>query len=523
MNTVTALKCALEREHPVLFEQPKRIGNLILPEPVEGFKQADWQKEDLDNLEEREWGANWSEMGCYKTSTALWLMARQLRTTRNPRVLVVTNKTGKGAWFRDAPKVLPGWALLNLQSTGKTEIYAFGRFVPFKKYFALRKERKRPTIVVAHYHCFTNKAKARQLLEQEEWDMIVLDEAHRIKERNTQWTRHLKMIARSIPHRHIMTGTGFINRPDEIWSLLNFLNKDIFGSYKKFRDRYCDIINIGGFDKIVGILEENEEEFKEVVRWVGPRRRKNGPNGVFEGKLHEPIVTPYPVDLNPTQRKMYDEIKYTLRTLDQNGEPIFSPNVLSLLNRLRQICVATPEKYGEYYDPIQDRVVQQIRLIEPSSKLDALMDILDGMEWDDEYRQQVVVFSNFKDPIELAKKRFDKAGISYLHMDVKHTDAQRQRMWLETFPKKEHQVFICTLQLGGESIDLTPADTAIFLDRSWSPKDNNQGIGRIYRPGQVKIPQIIHINARSTTDQRLERANEIKEGWFNSIFGEEDA
>ena len=527
------IRMGMERTAPTevaIEEKPKVFESITFQTmPTElPLIPADWQIEDLNDIADKPWSANWSEMGCYKTSTALWLISRKLEHIENPRVLVVTSKTGKGAWFRDTPKVLPRWSVINLLSTGKSELSFLGKFLPHKKMWMMPKKRQVPTLVVAHYHCFTNKAIARQLCEAEDWDMIILDEAHRIKEKNTQWTRNLKAIANGnenrepIEFRHIMTGTGFINRPDEVWSLLNFLSKDTFGSYKAFRDRYCDIWNLDGFEQVVGVLPENKEEFREVIRFVGPRRRKNGPNGVFEGILEEPIYTKVPIDLNSTQRKMYDEIKLTLRTLDQAGEPIYSANVLSLLNRLRQITVATPHKIGEYYDPIQERLIQQIELREPSSKLDALMDILDGMEWDDDYRQQAVVFSCFKDPIKLAKARMDKAKIPYIHLDVNDTDRVRIRKWKDDFPKKEHQVFICTLQLGGESIDLTSADTAIFLDRSWSPKDNEQAIGRIYRPGQTAVPQIIHINARGTTDQRIERANEIKLGWFNEIFGEEE-
>lgn len=85
----------------------------------------------------------------------------------------------------------------------------------------------------------------------------------------------------------------------------------------------------------------------------------------------------------------------------------------------------------------------------------------------------------------------------------------------------EYRVFMSTLQLGGESINLSPARHVVFLDRSWSPKDNAQGIGRIRRPGQTRQPVVIHINAKNTTDQHIEKVNIMKHGWFHEIFGEE--
>lgn len=495
-----------------------------LPE-FEQYEAEDWQTDDIQYLEKRSWSANWSEMGVYKTSTALWMMERRLKDVENPRVLIITTKRGKGSYFSDLPKcldVVNKWTVLNVGATGRTDMLLLGeKWVRHKKLFALPEKRTSPTIVLAHYHCFTNKAMARQLLEVEEWDFIICDEAHRMKDRHSQWTRHIKRLDGK--NKHIMTGTGFINRPDEIWSLLHFLNRKLFSSYVNFSDTFCDIETYTGFPVVVGIKPGMEDEFRSLVRTVGPRRTKNGPDGVFEGRLHEPIFTARDVELNPIQRRMYDEIKSELFALDQQGVPIYSANVLALLSRLRQICVATPEVVRDYYHPDLDRHVQEIKLKEPSSKLDEVMELLEGMEWGNKIKQQVVIFSNFKGPIELAKTRFEKADIPYIHMTAQMNEHQQYHLWHDVFPQKKHRVFISTLQLGGESINLTPAEYCIFLDRSWSPKDNNQGIGRVYRPGQTKIPEVFWINAINTTDQRIERKLEMKEGWFNTIFGPEEA
>src|SRR4051794_9855108 len=69
----------------------------------EKYEPADWQTEDLDYLQNRSWSGNWSEMGCFKTSTALWLMEKRLENVENPRVLIITTKRGKGSYFSDIP------------------------------------------------------------------------------------------------------------------------------------------------------------------------------------------------------------------------------------------------------------------------------------------------------------------------------------------------------------------------------------------------------------------------------------
>lgn len=496
-----------------------------IPISFEEYQKADFQLEDLDRLVDQKASANWSEMGCYKTTSVLWLAQERFKNlgVENPALLIVTSKNGKGTYFDAIPKTLPDWTFLNVhtQKITKVELGKF-EFEIDGKEFAQHVLGEKPCIVLAHYHCFTNKAQIKDVLYAITWDMIALDEAHRIKDKDSQWTRGLKQLKTDEEKgtRHVMTGTGFVNRPDEIWSLLNFVDRKEWSSYWNFRKEYCDeeVNFVTGYTIVRGIKEEKLEDFRNLRKQLGPRRRL----AEVRPDIDKPIFSTIEVELNATQRKMYQEIQDYLYTLDQNGTPIVSPNVLSQLNRLRQISVATPEKIDEWYDEKQERRIQKIRLVEPSSKLDAVMELLDSLEWDDEDRQQIVVFSCFKDPLDLLEYRLYTKKIPYLHMKAEMNDRDRYKMWHDEFPKKEHRVFLSSLQLGAESINLACAERAIFLDRSWSPKDNMQAIGRIYRPGQTGQAQIININAAGTVDSRVKMLNDIKGSWFDQIFGADE-
>lgn len=530
---------------------------LLKPKPSGKFVMKDFQREDLAYLSELEGGsAQWSEMGTFKTSTCEWLIELKTSAIRNPRVLVVTTKTGKGPYLESLWEILPEWDIF-VASTKGYQLVLGSKVTPWKVELP-DPLYKRPVLVLAHYHCFTNKACIPQQITEivqigthsvkrpkldpetglimlkpapcgdlltRHWDMVVGDEAHRMKNHDNQWTRNMKLM--NTPYRHIMTGTGFVNNPAELWSLLDFLyptielwNKHLpmLGGkrgYWNFRQYFCSESDWSGYRKIDGIRPDKEDEFKRLVRSVGVRRT------MLEcfPDITEPIETVVPVTLSPIQRRMYEDIQKELSTLDAQGVPLHSPTVLSALNRLRQICVATPLVTGDHYDPIQERRVIEVELTEPSSKLDAAMDIIGGLEWDDERHDQVVVFSNFKAPLELLKARLIKAKIPYLHLQAKMSDKERYELWHDTWPKKDHQVFLCTLGVGSESINLTSAHRAIFLDQSWSPAQNKQAIGRIYRPGQTGACQLIYIRAEGTVDYRvLDSVNE-KHSWFKLIFG----
>lgn len=559
---------------------------LIAQQTVDGYEkkfvQTDWQKEDIKHLRQyytkrnheivaKEGKsdyvgfANFSEMGCYKTSTGLWAieqlvaLAKSLNTERFPRpklagkypaILIISSKGGKGTFLESLPEILPDYTIINVE-TQALFLYKEGHMLKLSKDIKfVSKEFAMPTVCIAHYDIFARSnfgkfetdenglpleldgkfvfkpwLQADYIIDRE-WDIVWCDEFHRLKDRGSKWTTNIKKIPTKVA-RHGSTGTGFINRPDEIWSLLNFLDRRRFGSYWNFYEEFCNTLDDwSGTAKVTGCKPEKLDEFRKIVRDIGVRRTLDE----VMPEIQTPIFKPITVELNPIQRKMYNALKAELEAEDQKGTPLYAANVLSMLQRLRQICVGTPEVTEDYFDPMLDRRVQKIKLREPSSKLDAVMEVLEELRWDDEHKEPLVIFSCFKDPLELLKARLDKhnavaAGTDweykYLHLDVGDSDIERYHKWHDEFPKLQHRIFMSTLQLGGESINLTPARHVVFLDRSWSPKDNAQAIGRIRRPGQTGQPVVIHINANKTTDQYIERVNDIKQGWFRQIFSNE--
>jgi SNF2 family DNA or RNA helicase len=512
------------------------------------YDTTDWQAEAIESMlnhtAHAEYSADWSEMGCYKTTTALWLLQKRAEryksaTGKTPVTLIITSKAGKGTYFDAIPKAKINATVYNIGvETCKRRI---GDLEISQRITDIKREGEH-IIFLAHYEVFSPRVervpdeydeetgekkhvekKARlsinaKYCKQIEWTNIVCDEAHKLKNPDTKWTRQIKRIRGD--NKHIMTGTGFVNRPDEMWSLLHFLNEKEWPSYWSFREEYCEeyFDDSAGTRIVVGIKPEKLDDLIALQQSLGPR--------FFMSKVHpdigEPIFNTHTVDLGPVQRKMFDDIKNELYTLDQQGFPITSPNVLSALNRMRQISVATPRVVGTHFDEKLQRMRLEIELEEPSSKLDKVMELIDEIRWDEEIKRQIVVFSSFKDPLKLLETRLQNADVPYLHLKTEHNEEERYRMWHDTFPSKEHKVFMSTLQLGGESINLACASYLIFLDRDWSPKNMLQAVGRVYRPGQTEVPEVIYIDARSSIDGRMKGLLDIKGKWFTMVFGDKD-
>lgn len=545
----------------------------LQPHPEYEYTWADeidgpdpWQLEDIEHIYNRfiftGHAANWSEMGCKKTTTGLWAIQRLHKEfwgpESKPNVFICTTSAGKGTFFYFAPYILEDWLIVNVKAGGLSVIMD-GKEKNLPGLKTMPEEFDMPTLVLCHYHTFSRSTfgqwakdddgntltkemtdkngnvhnamipetrTSADVFVSRKWDLAWLDEAHHIKGKDTKWTVVLKRSKDTM--RHDSTGTGFVNKPHEIWSLLNHLSRKKWPDYNGFRDYFCEIENIDGYNRIVGLKESTKAEFRALVRTLGPRRTLTE----VMPHIKEPFFMRRPIDLNATQRTMYDSIKNELKTLDKKGVPIYSMNVLSLFMRLRQISDATPEVISDYYDEELERRVQKIRLTEPSSKLDEVMNILDELPWDEDNKSPIVIFSCFVDTLELLAKRFQASNDACHQMNIpmeypfiwlKESDKEMERYnkWKHMFPSMEYRVFMSTIKLGSESINLTPARHCVFIDRDWSPKNNMQAIGRIRRPGQEGQPVVINIDGRNTIDNYMKAVLDLKQGWFNEIFGEE--
>jgi SNF2 family DNA or RNA helicase len=431
-------------------------------------------------------------MGCYKTTTAEFL----LQDLGAERVLIITSKTGKITYEQTLPSVLAGVPVYRLDM----------HTCPPQLGHTNNRRQRANGIFLAHYNLFTKRSPIAKALRSTDFDAAIVDESHRIKNRNAQCTHEITYLRADV--KHVMTGSPFVNNPSDLWAQARFLDASKVPGFWVFANYFCewdaDLLQ-RGFRKCVGI--KHKQELKDWLHSFAVWRFKKD---IFPD-LPPKIRYKYEVTLNATQRRIYNEIKRDLQALDEAGTPFFSANVLSALSRLRQISSATPRVRGRYWDDKHERWWYDIELVEPSSKLDACMDILR------EASGQCVVFYTHRDVGRLLNARLSKAHVSSINMVQSDDDAKRLQK-VNAFQDGKAKVFHSTLALGSESITLTAADTVIFVDRAWTPKDNNQGEDRVHRPGQTRPTNIVDIFGRGTTDGYVASKVRSKDGWFREIF-----
>lgn len=331
------------------------------------------------------------------------------------------------------------------------------------------------------------------------FDIAIFDEAHYIKNKNASRTKACHKV--KVKRAFVLTGSPLLNQVNDLWGLLHRVDPASYPNYWRFVNRYAVF---GGYkDKqIVGV--KNKAELRTEVDRVMIRRLKKD---VLD--LPEKVPVPILVDFHPTQEKYYKQAEDELKIdLPSNPDPMQIENVLSKMLRLKQIC-GTPATIGAEDD---------------SYKLDRAMEMIEELLHDepDSPAEHVVVFTQFRGVLAAMQDRCNKAGIptETLHGDVKQSVRSAV---VGNWSQGKPSVMLAMIQVAGVGLTMTAARSAIFLDRLWTPKMNEQAEDRLHRIGADKSRgpvNIYNIIVRNSVEQRIETILRRKTKLFNQVVEE---
>lgn len=433
----------------------------------------------------------WSR-GLGKTIGTFALMD-ELRTRRT---LIVAPNTAKDSVWRDELAIrLPGvetWVLPNAKAKRERMVQDVRR----------RSRDAPPLALIVHYEALAliagkaKNEKGRTVLGDGwkalgEWDLVVLDEGHRIKNSRSLMSRAAKKIPAK--RRLILSGSIIENEVEELFSPLQFLFPRVYRSkWRDWNDRYIEYAR-GDFGQIsLGVKPDRIEDLRRELGVFMVVRRKED-----ELDLPEKTEQTLLVDLSPRQRKAYDELRDTFLTMLDDGTIVKAADGLAQLTRLRQVATGL-----DLFGDVQD-----------STKIDLALELLLDNE------EPAVVFSWYKSACHAMAEALRRAGVEPFVVTGDVPQAQRSEM-ISSFQGGEGRVFIGTLSTLGESVNLQRASQGIFLDRAWNPALNAQATDRIYRIGQRRPVTITHIVARDTVDElRVQPVLAQKEALRAAVLG----
>ncbi len=303
-----------------------------------------------------------------------------------------------------------------------------------------------------------------------EWDVVVLDEASRIKNRDTGISLACRRLPRS--RRWVLTGTPLENRADDLATILEFL----LGDPERPRSVSPDVLNLRMHLGRVQLRRKKADVLPELP-----------PKEVREVWL----------ELHPRQRAAYDEAeKAGIYRLQTSTEPITVTHVLELISRLKQIC-------------------NRDLLSSESAKLDDLAERLEELA---EVNQRALVFSQYVD--ERYGVRWIAEALSRLHPLVYTGDmsvSERQRALDAFVSDTRHRVLVLSLRAGGMGLNLQSASYVFHVDRWWNPAIESQAEDRAHRMGQQTPVTVYRYICADTIEERIDAKLREKRELFNQV------
>ena len=338
-------------------------------------------------------------------------------------------------------------------------------------------------VVITTYGLLINEEES---LCKKEWNTIVLDEAHTIKNRDTKMSKAAMKLQGKF--RILLTGTPVQNNLSEIWNLMQFANPELLGSFQQFSDRF-----------ITPIEKMHDKASQQVLRrMIAPFILRRTKNDVLN-ELPEKTEVTRKVQLSQEEWALYDNIRQQalLNLSDGEATPL---QTLTELTRLRQAACNA------------QLIDKKLKI--PSSKEAAFLEMVDSLH-DNHHR--ALVFSQFTSHLALIKKALDKKGVEYLYLDGATPAKERARL-VEEFQTGDMPLFLISLKAGGLGLNLTAADYVIHLDPWWNPAIEEQASDRAYRIGQQNPVTVYRLIAEGTIEEKIIQLHKTKKSLADALL-----
>lgn len=303
---------------------------------------------------------------------------------------------------------------------------------------------------------------------EKQFDLIVLDECHAIKSYKAKRTQNVLKLKDSFNHKIILTGTPLLNRPQELFTLLNFIRPEEWNSFWPYAQKFCDLKRMPWGNDYSG--SSNELELHEKISPYYIRRHKKDVLKDLPPKLQTNLI----LELSPSYQKEYtrmlkDYVKYLVEEKQyQKAKKAQFNEQLVKLGALKKLC-------------IQD-------------KLDKLDEILSKFVEND---QKVVLFSQYAETVTVLAERYPELSVK-LTGAMSATERNTSVNLFKTDPKI--LFFLGTIGAAGVGLTLTEASNVILIDQPWTPAEVEQAADRCHRIGTKDTVNVYHLISKDTID-----------------------
>ncbi|KAK9973409.1 hypothetical protein ABG768_024144 [Culter alburnus] len=320
--------------------------------------------------------------------------------------------------------------------------------------------------------------KDARFLKSWKWKILVVDEAHRLKNQESLLHQTLKEF--TVGFRVLLTGTPIQNNLQEVYSLLTFIQPSLFlpEDVEDFVSAYADVQTEPALaDELHRVLQPFL--LRRVKAEVATELPKKTELVVYHG-------------LSALQKRYYKAI--LMRDLDAfRTDQSTKTRLLNVLMQLRK-CVDHPYLFdGVEPEPFE----MGEHLVEASGKLSLLDTMLMYLQ---EGGHRVLLFSQMTRMLDILQDYLEYRGYSYERLDGSVRGEERN-LAIKNFSTKDVFIFLLSTKAGGVGMNLTAADTVIFVDSDFNPQNDLQAAARVHRIGQTRPVKVIRLLGRDTVEE----------------------
>ncbi|SCU99791.1 LAMI_0G00848g1_1 [Lachancea mirantina] len=343
--------------------------------------------------------------------------------------------------------------------------------------------------------------------------LLICDEGHRLK--NSQSKTLIALTNLDVSRKVLLSGTPIQNDLTEFYTIINFVNPGVLGSFSNFKRKFINSIYLARDVKNrlnPYILERGDERSKELLD-ITKKFILRRTQDILEKYL--PPKTDAVVFCKP-QKAQIQAFQAAFAQSNFDFDQITFKSSLALITLFKKIC-NFPSLISSSHLPRGPQMIGSSRKDESGKfrVLTALISEISKIKPD----EKVVIVSNYTQTLDVIQSWLTSEGFTFLRLDGATPNKLRQQM-VDSFNNTPVFCFLLSAKSGGVGLNLTGASRLILFDNDWNPSVDLQAMSRIHRDGQKKHCYIYRLLTTGCIDEKIFQRQLMKHNLSKKFLGD---